>query len=73
MLSTNQVVLGTVYAISVNVEGHLGDTFGLRTVTIVGAAISLLVLLVLRVTRPGITAVLDTPSALSAQVSVPTD
>ncbi len=73
VLSTNQVVLGTVYAISVNVEGHLGDTFGLRTVTIVGAAISLLVLLVLRVTRPGITAVLDTPSALSAQVSVPTD
>jgi MFS family permease len=59
VLSLNQVVLGTVYAVSVNVEGQLGDRLGLRTVTVGGAMISLAVLGALRVARPGYSAALD--------------
>ncbi|MEI2651646.1 MAG: hypothetical protein V9G12_05715 [Microthrixaceae bacterium] len=59
MLSLNQVILGTVYAISLNIEGQLGDRIGLREVTVGGALASLVVLLVVRLARPGSTAVLD--------------
>lgn len=61
VLSLNQVVLGGVYAISLNIEGLLGDRFGLRQVTIGGAALSLLVMAAVRVLKPGYTAVLDEP------------
>ena len=53
VLSSNQVILGAVYAVSLNAEGQLGDRVGLRTVTVVGAAASLVVLGVLGVSRPG--------------------
>lgn len=59
VLSLNQVILGTVYAISLNIEGQLGDRIGLREVTVGGALASLVVLLVVRLARPGSTAVLD--------------
>jgi MFS family permease len=59
VLSLNQVVLGTVYAVSLNVEGQLGDRVGLRWVTIGGAVLSLVVLVIVRIGRPGYTAVLD--------------
>ncbi|MFN8049968.1 MAG: MFS transporter [Acidimicrobiales bacterium] len=59
VLSLNQVILGTVYAISLNVEGQLGDRLGLRVVTIGGAAISVVVMVVIRIVRPGYTAALD--------------
>ena len=62
VLSLNQVVLGTVYAISLNVEGQLGDRLGLRVVTIGGAVLSLVVLAAIRVARPGYSAALA-PSA----------
>jgi len=58
VLSLNQVILGTVYAISLNVEGQLGDRLGLREVTIGGAVLSLVALAVVRVTRPNYTSVL---------------
>jgi MFS family permease len=61
VLSLNQVVLGGVYAVALNVEGQLGDVFGLRVVTIGGAVISLLIMGAIRVVRPGYTAVLDEP------------
>jgi len=59
VLSLNQVILGTVYAISLNIEGQLGDRIGLREVTVGGALASLVVLLAVRLVRPGSTAVLD--------------
>jgi hypothetical protein len=57
------VILGTVYAVSLNLEGQLGDRLGLRQVSFGGALLSLTALLVLRLTRPGYSAALDTPSA----------
>lgn len=58
-LSINQMVLGTVYAFSVNAEGWLGDRIGLRVVTVGGAALSLAVLLIVRIVRPSVSEVLD--------------
>ena len=59
VISLNQVILGTVYAFSVNVEGQLGDHFGLRKVTVGGAAFSLAILAFVRLARPGYSAPLD--------------
>jgi MFS family permease len=61
VVSLNQVILGTVYAFSVNVEGQLGDRIGLREVTVGGAVLSLAILAVVRLTRPGYSKVLDEP------------
>jgi len=63
VVSLNQVVLGTVYAMSVNAEGQLGDRLGVRTVIVGGAVISLVVLAVVRVVRPGLSAPLDRETA----------
>jgi MFS family permease len=59
VVSLNQVILGTVYAFSVNVEGQLGDRYGLRRVTVGGAVLSLVILTVVRLARPGYTTALD--------------
>ena len=67
IVSLNQVILGTVYAFSVNVEGQLGDRFGLRRVTVAGAALSLVVLAIVRVTRPGYSKALDDAPAAVAE------
>ena len=67
VLSLNQVALGGVYAVSLNVQGQLGDRIGLRTVTVGSAVLCLLVLGLLRVVRPGYSAVLeDLPVAVLA-------
>ena len=71
VVSLNQVVLGTVYAVSVNVEGQLGDRLGLREVIVGGALASLLVLVVVRAVRPGYTAVLATTPAATTAPSSP--
>jgi MFS family permease len=63
VMSLNQVILGTVYAFSVNVEGQLGDRIGLREVTIGGAVIALVVLAVVRVVWPDYSRALDRPPA----------
>jgi hypothetical protein len=59
VVSLNQVILGTVYAFSVNVQGQLGDRFGLRRVTVGGAVLSLVVLGLVRILRPGYSRALD--------------
>ncbi len=63
VLSLNQVALGTFYAIALNVQGPLGDAFGVRTVTAGAAVISLCGLGYMRLRRPGITLAVmsDTP------------
>jgi predicted MFS family arabinose efflux permease len=70
VVSLNQVVLGTVYAISVNVEGQLGDRIGLRRVTVGGAVLSLVVLVAVRLLRPGALRVIDTPVAVSGDAMI---
>jgi predicted MFS family arabinose efflux permease len=67
VISLNQVILGTVYAFSVNVEGQLGDRYGLRRVTVGGAVLSLVVLAVVRVARPGYSTALDHTPARAAE------
>jgi len=67
VLSLNQVVLGTVYAVSVNVEGQLGDRFGVRTVIVGGAVISLVALAAVRAVRPGYSAVLAAESPVTVE------
>jgi predicted MFS family arabinose efflux permease len=59
VVSLNQVILGSVYAFSVNVEGQLGDRYGLRRVTVGGAVLSLVILAVVRIARPGYSKALD--------------
>ena len=59
IVSLNQVILGSVYAFSVNVEGQLGDRYGLRRVTVGGAVLSLIILALVRITRPGYSKALD--------------
>jgi MFS family permease len=69
VVSLNQVVLGTVYAVSVNVEGQLGDRLGVRTVIVGGAVISLVALAAVRALRPGYTAVLAEESPVTVGAS----
>lgn len=56
VLSLNQVMLGGVYAFSLNLEGQLGDRLGLREVSVGGALVSLVVLAALRLLKPGVSA-----------------
>ena len=67
VVSLNQVILGTVYALSVNIEGQLGDRIGLRWVTVGGAVLSLVVLAAVRIARPGYSKVLDPAPADEAE------
>ena len=70
VLSLNQVVLGSVYAVSLNVEGQLGDRLGLRQVLIGGAVISLVVLIAVRIARPGYSAAVDEPVDVTESLPV---
>jgi MFS family permease len=58
-LSVNQVVLGVGYVIGLNVQGPLGDSLGVRQVTILFAALSLTIVAATWASRRGITRVLD--------------
>jgi len=71
VISLNQVILGTVYAFSVNVEGQLGDRFGLRRVTVGGALLSLVVLAVVRVARPGYSKSVDAVATRQPDPALP--
>ena len=55
VLSINQVVLGSVYAIALGIQGPLGDVFGVRAVTVAAALISLIGLAGVRLRNPGVT------------------
>lgn len=61
VLSNNQVVLGTVYAISLNLVGQLGDRIGVRTALIGSAAIGLAVQGIITLLRPGMWRRVDAP------------
>ncbi|MEA2702384.1 MAG: hypothetical protein QOD63_329 [Actinomycetota bacterium] len=63
ILSLYMVALGTIYPIGAVVQGALGDRFGLRTVTAACAVAFALVVVAVRVARPGLVAALDDPGA----------
>jgi len=52
VLSTNQVVLGSVYSVALAIQGRLGDVFGVREVTIGSGVALLAALTILSVTHP---------------------
>ncbi len=56
VLSVNNLVLGAFYPIGLQIQGALGDTVGVREVTIGAAATMWIVLIAVRILRPGITA-----------------
>jgi MFS family permease len=64
VLSVNNLVLGAFYPIGLQMQGALGDTVGVREVTIGAAAAMWVVLITVRLARPGITAAVEsTPPA----------
>ncbi len=67
VISVNQVVLGTFYAIALTVQGQLGDRIGVRVVTVTTAVIALVGLLAVRILSPGITdAITGAPQSTNA-------
>lgn len=61
ILSLYMVALGTIYPIGAVVQGALGDTFGLRTVTAVCAVAFVVVVVAVRLARPDLMGALDDP------------
>jgi len=61
VLSVNNLVLGLFFPVGLLVQGTLGDAVGLREITIGGAVTMWLVLAIVRATRPGITAAVESP------------
>ncbi len=61
ILSLYGVALGVVYPIGAVIQGSLGDRFGLRRVTVAGAAVFLAVVLAARALRPDLALALDDP------------
>lgn len=61
VLSVNNLVLGTFYPVGLFVQGALGDTLGLREITVGGAVLMWALLLTTRIVRPGITAPVEAP------------
>jgi MFS family permease len=63
ILSLYMVALGVVYPLGAVIQGFLGDRLGLRTVTAGAAVIFLVIVLTVRVLRPGLAAAFDDPVA----------
>jgi MFS family permease len=61
VLSVNNVILGTLYPLGATVQGFLADRFGLRAVTAGSAIVMLLVLVAVRIVRPGATLAVAAP------------
>ncbi len=62
VLSLNFMILGVLYPLGALLQGRLADVIGLRATTAGSAALLGLVLVAVRVLRPGITAPLDRPA-----------
>jgi MFS family permease len=59
VLAVNTVILGALYPLGSVVQGTIADSIGLRATTFGAAAVMALVLLVVRVARPGLTRAID--------------
>jgi predicted MFS family arabinose efflux permease len=71
ILSVNTVTLGLLYPLAVSVQGRLGDAIGLRRAMLGFAALHAVILVVVRLTRRGITAPLDEPAPAPAVALAP--
>ena len=63
VVSVHTMILGALYPLGAIVQGKLGDTVGLRVTTFASAALLLAVIVLTRLTRPGITRAIDEPVA----------
>ena len=61
VLAVNTMILGALYPLGAVVQGKIGDKIGLRATTFWSAAILLLVIVVTRLVRPGITKAIEAP------------
>ncbi len=61
VLSLYTVILGALYPLGAVIQGKIADHVGLRATTFSAAAVMAGVLLIVRVTRPGITEAIDEP------------
>lgn len=62
VMAINNATLGVLYPIGAIVQGALADRVGLRWVTVGSGVVMVLVMLAVRMQRPGYTAPLDVPS-----------
>lgn len=69
ILSLWMVALGTIYPVGAVIQGALGDRFGLRAVTIVTAALFLVVAAIVARARPDVVAALDDPAGEERRAS----
>jgi MFS family permease len=60
------VILGALYPLGAVIQGQIADHIGLRATTFGAAAVMAGVLLVVRLTRPGITRAIDEPVAIGS-------
>jgi MFS family permease len=72
VLAVHMVMLGALYPLGAVVQGAISDHVGLRATTASAAALMALVMLVTRITRPGITAAIDAPVEAPAEAPVDT-
>jgi MFS family permease len=66
VLSVFTVILGSLYPLGAIVQGKVADHIGLRWTTFGSAVLMLAAIVVTRLVRPGVTAAIDTPSALGS-------
>lgn len=66
VMAINNVVLGVLFPLGLQVQGRLGDRVGLREVTVVAALIVLVVMLLTRLTRPRYFDAVESPVATTA-------
>ena len=70
VLAVNTMILGSLYPLGAVVQGKIADGIGLRATTFGAAAIMAVVLIGTRLVRPGVTAALDVPVAVPADVAL---
>ena len=66
VLSIYTVILGALYPLGAVIQGKVADRFGLRATTFGAAAVMAGALLIVRLTRPGITKAIDEPVAIGS-------
>jgi MFS family permease len=67
VVSVHTLILGALYPIGAVIQGRIADSVGLRETTFAAAVLMGVLLLVVRVVRPGFTAPIDEPVAVAAQ------
>ena len=66
VLAVNNVILGSLYPLGAVLQGKIADSIGLRATTAGAAVLMAATLLVVRLTRPGITRAIDPAGPLPA-------